>query len=96
MNFRRLGTLLIGGGFILVVAAAAWWWSFYAPLAQDMNVDLSRAVRCLYSTSGACGLVSGVAQLGGKTPYEPMLLWIGLGALAAGFLIRLSSAPPRA
>ncbi len=95
MDFRRLGLLLITGGGVLVVAAVAWWLHFYAPLAQDLNVDLGRALRCLYSTSGACGLVTGVAQLGGKTPYEPMLLWIGLGALAAGILIRFSSVRSR-
>jgi hypothetical protein len=51
---------------------------------------MDRALRCLYSSAGACGFVTGAAQLAGKTPYEPMLLWIGGVALVAGILIRLS------
>lgn len=90
MDVRRFSGLLIALGLILVVGSAAWWWHFYAPLAHEADVSMERAVRCLYSSAGACGFVTGAAQFAGKTPYEPILLWIGGGAFLAGLLIRLS------
>ena len=51
------------------------------------------AVSCLYSSSGICALVSGVATLAGKTPYEPMLFWFGLAGLVLGVLIRFTAKP---
>ena len=48
---------------------------------------------CIYSSSGVCAFVAGVAPLAGKTAYEPMLFWFGLAALVAGVVIRLAAKP---
>jgi hypothetical protein len=51
------------------------------------------ALSCLYSSSGACSLVTGVATIAGRTPYEPMLFWFGLAGLVLGLLIRFTAKP---
>jgi hypothetical protein len=48
---------------------------------------------CLYSSSGICALVTGVATLAGRTAYEPMVFWFGLGGLLLGLLIRFTAKP---
>jgi hypothetical protein len=101
VDFKKLGNALTAIGALTLVIAVAWWMYFYNSLMKDFarltgsrpDAGLSDALSCLYSTSGACGLVSGVATLAGRTPYEPMLFWFGLAAVVLGLLIRFTAKP---
>ncbi len=101
MDFKKLGNALTVIGAIVLVVAVAWWLYFYNSLAQDFarltgskpDAGISDALSCLYSSSGACALVSGVATLAGRTPYEPMVFWFGLAAVVLGLLIRFTAKP---
>ena len=101
MDFKKLGNALTVIGVIVLVAAVAWWLYFYNSLAKDFarltgskpDAGISDALSCLYSSSGACALVSGVATLAGRTPYEPMVFWFGLAAVVLGLLIRFTAKP---
>jgi len=92
MDMKKLGTSLIFLGLVLMVCAVCWWWSFYAPLAHKLNVALGRAASCLYSNGGICSLASSVAQLTGKTPYSPVLGWVGAIFAGLGILMTFSRA----
>ena len=101
MDFKKLGNALTVIGVIVLGAAVAWWLYFYNSLAKDLarltgskpDAGISDALSCLYSSSGACALVSGVATLAGRTPYEPMVFWFGLAAVVLGLLIRFTAKP---
>jgi hypothetical protein len=101
VDFKKLGNALTAIGVIVLVIAVAWWLYFYNSLAKDFarltgskpDAGISDALSCLYSSSGACGLVSGVASLAGRTPYEPMLFWFGIAATVLGLLIRFTAKP---
>jgi hypothetical protein len=101
LDFKKLGNALTVIGALVLVIAIAWWLYFYNSLAKDFarltgskpDAGVSDAFSCLYSSSGACALVSGVAALAGRTPYEPMLFWFGLAAVVLGLLIRFTAKP---
>ena len=102
MDFKKLGTLLIIAGAATLVAACIWWFVFYSSVVREIGRatggegSVSDVVGCLYSSSGICGLVSGVATLAGKTAYEPMLFWFGLAGLILGVVMRYAAKPSRA
>jgi hypothetical protein len=102
MDFKRLGTFLIIGGVVVIVAAFAWWMSFYssilrelarAPGAPTVNNGVFDLFSCFYSSRDVCGFIAGFARLVGRTPYEPMALWVGLAGLIAGLAIRFAAKP---
>ena len=101
VDFKKLGNALTLLGAILLAAAFAWWLYFYNSLAKDFarltgskpDASVFDALNCLYSSSGACALVSGMAALAGRTPYEPMLFWFGLAGLLLGLIIRFTAKP---
>jgi len=102
VDFKRLGTILIVGGGAVIVAAFAWWFAFYSTIVRELsrapNVprgsnSVFDLASCLYSSRDVCGFIAGFARLLGKTPYEPMLLWLGLGALVVGVAMRLAAKP---
>jgi hypothetical protein len=101
VDFKKLGNALTAIGATVLVIAFAWWLYFYNSLARDFarvtgskpDSGVFDALSCLYSSSGACSLVSGVAALAGRTPYEPMLFWFGLAGLLLGLLIRFTAKP---
>jgi hypothetical protein len=101
VDFKKLGNALTVLGALMLVGAIAWWLYFYNSLARDFarvtgskpDASVFDALSCLYSSSGACALVSGVAALAGRTPYEPMLFWFGLAGLLLGLLIRFTARP---
>ncbi len=102
MDFKRLGTILIIGGGAVVVAAFAWWLAFYSTIVHELSrapgaprggTSVFDLVGCLYSSRDVCGFIAGFARLIGRTPYEPMLLWLGLGVLIVGVAIRLAAKP---
>jgi hypothetical protein len=102
VDFKRLGTILIIGGVAVIVAAVAWWFAFYsaimselsrAPNAPPGGNSVFNVISCLYSSQDVCGFIAGFARLLGRTPYEPMLLWLGLGGLVVGVVVRLAARP---
>ena len=102
MDFKRLGGILIMGGLAVVAAAFAWWLSFYssilgelsrAPAAPPSGNSVFDLFSCFYSSRDVCGFIAGFARLVGRTPYEPMLLWLGLAGLVVGVAIRLAAKP---
>lgn len=102
MDFRKLGNILAVIGAAALVGAVAWWFVFYsnvvselqnAPGGREAGAGIRDVWRCLYSSDGLCALISGGANLFGKTPYEPMLFWIGLVGLVVGVVVRLAAKP---
>ena len=105
MDFRRLGNILAIAGAVVLVAAIGWWFVFYsgvvgelrkAPGGIETGAGLGDMWRCLYSSDGLCALISGGANLMGKTPYEPMLFWAGLAGLVVGVIVRVAAKPSNA
>lgn len=90
MDVRRLTRILLGIGGVTTMVAVTWWAYFYGQITKDVGGHLGNAISCLYSSGGACGFVSGFAQLGGVVPYNPLVFWIGIALFAAGVILRLS------
>lgn len=90
MDARKLTKILITLGGLTVVGAVVWWYYFYTHLARPLRSDLTDVIPCIYSSGGSCGLVSGLASFGGSTPYEPMVLWVGVAVLGIGLAFKLA------
>ena len=102
MDFRKLGNLLVVGGAAVVAAAILWWLFFYSAIMRELaqapgappgGNSVFDALSCLYSNRDVCGFIAGFARLLGRTPYEPMVLWVGLAGLILGVLIRVTAKP---
>jgi hypothetical protein len=101
LDFKRLGNILTVAGAVVLAGACAGWFSIYSSVVREIgkatgggsDATVFDALSCLYSSSGICALVSGVAALAGRTAYEPMVFWFGLGALLLGILIRFTAKP---
>ena len=101
MDFKKLGNILTAAGAVALIGAGFWWFAFYTSVVRDIgrltgggtDASLSDALTCLYSSGGICALVAGASSLTGKTPYEPMVFWLGLAGLLLGLLIRLAAKP---
>lgn len=102
MDFRKLGNILAIIGAAVLVGALVWWFVFYssvvrelhnAPGGREAGASVRDMWRCLYSSDGLCALISGGANLLGKTPYEPMIFWAGVAALVVGVVVRLAAKP---
>ena len=90
MNSKKLANNLLILGIVLLIAAVCWWVSFYGPIAHKLGTSLMRADSCLYSNGGMCGVATGIAQLAGETPYNPIVCWIGAAFTAVGAVLRMS------
>lgn len=102
MDFRKLGNILAAVGAVTLAGALVWWFVFYsnvvaelhkAPGGREASASVRDMWRCLYSSDGLCALISGGANLFGKTPYEPMVFWAGAVTLVAGVIIRMAAKP---
>ena len=102
MDFKRLATFLIVGGITVIAAAFAWWMTFYssilrelarAPGAPASGNSVFDLFSCFYSSKDVCGFIAGFARVVGRTPYEPMVAWLGLAALVAGLALRVAAKP---
>ena len=102
MDFKRLGTFLIIGGVAVVAAAFAWWMTFYSSILRNWHGRRARrraATACstCSAASTAAGTCAGsslaLRAMVGRTPYEPMVLWLGLAGLVAGAAIRFAAKP---
>jgi hypothetical protein len=88
LDLNRLSKLGCSIGGIAVVISVVWWAKFYGSLASELDAELMSAFSCLYSTDGICGLAQGLAQIGGVTPYTPLLFWIGIVLLVGGATVQ--------
>jgi hypothetical protein len=102
MNLRRIGNILTIAGVAVTVAAFAWWLAFYSTIMRELSRapnappggnSVFDAISCLYSSKDVCGFIAGFARMLGKTPYEPMLLWLGLAGLVIGVVLRFAARP---
>ena len=94
MDVKKLAHTLVFVGLVAIMLSFFWWASFYGPIMKDLGGDLSSASSCIYSSSGGCSIASGVAQMVGKTPYNPILFWVGIVCLSVGVLVRITLKPP--
>lgn len=94
MDLQKLTKVLLVGGGVMTCVAVAWWAYFYNQAIQGLTGgrgSLTDAFSCLYSSGGPCGFVSGLAQFGGVTPYNPAAFWVGTVLLGVGLVLRLSA-----
>lgn len=92
----RLGQLLMQIGFVGIGVSFCWWLIFYLRVNQFMGgsaSDMKHALRCLFSNSGPCGFIQGVANAAGQFGYEPMLLWLSGIVALGGLILRNASRP---
>jgi GYF domain 2 len=87
-TMRLLGGLAIAGAFV-------WWLVFYTSVSNALGGSnpppISGSFKCLFFTSGECAMISAVAQLAGYTPYQPIVFWLGAGALLFATVYKLFS-----
>ena len=91
MDTRKLASVLFFAGIMLLGVAVLWWGIYYGKITDGA---LSRAVSCLYSSAGLCGVAAGIGQIADTLPYTPILFWIGAASVAAGVLINVSDKNP--
>jgi hypothetical protein len=90
----KLGHLLMKIGWAGVFGSVLWWLVFYMRVNQFMGgtaSDMKHAVRCLFSSSGPCGFIQGIANAAGAFAYEPIALWISGAILLTGLILRGAS-----
>ena len=90
MDIKKLTTTLLMLGGLITVGALLWWLYFYSQVVKELGCDFGQAVPCLYSSGGGCGFVSGLAQLGGATPYNPIVFWVGIVLFGVGIILKFS------
>jgi hypothetical protein len=89
---KLLSLGLVGVG-LATIAGAVWWWvDYYRPIVRQTGHTLGDAFPCLFRSSGSCGLVSGISQLLGESPYTPEPFWIGVGLVALGLIAAIAGA----
>jgi hypothetical protein len=93
MSARRFGWAMVVLGIVVTLGAIAWWASFYGDVIKQLGGrgSLRDLVHCLYSSSGDCGVVTGVTQIFGGTPYTPTIFYAGIAALVIGAVVRFSA-----
>ena len=91
MDMRKLGNILFFGGLLMLIVALIWWWNFYGSAARQDGGKASDVLSCLYSSGGLCGLAKGLAQLVGKTAYEPLVFQIGAVAAVIGGVLKATT-----
>jgi len=90
----KLGQLLVQAGTAGIMLSVVWWLVFYMRVNEFMGgkaSDMRHALRCLFSSSGPCGFIQGIANAGGAFAYEPLALWISVGVFLGGLMLRNAS-----
>ena len=85
---NTLGYMLMVGGAMLTVAAMVWWGYVYI---NGMEAKVSEAIGCLFVSSGECAVANGLVELGGHTPYNPVVFWVGLVVLVIGTIMHTNN-----
>lgn len=93
MDKEKLADILFIGGLFVLCIAVLWWGNFYGEIMRGLGGKVSDAFSCLYTSGGACRFASGVAQFVGKTPYNPLVFWIGTVSTCVGGLMKATSKP---
>ena len=88
MDFKKLANILMIGGTSLIAIALLWWGRYYGPIS---NGHLKSALKCIYSTSGMCGVVDYIGGFATEFPYNPTLFWVGVVCLLFGFMLGMST-----
>jgi hypothetical protein len=93
MDFRKLASILSGLGALGVVVALGWWYVFYSDLVGKSRGlgSMSDALKCLYSDAGGCGMVQGLTNIAGRTPYSPTVFWVSVVVLAVGVVLKFAA-----
>jgi hypothetical protein len=95
MDAAKLGRTLVGLGVAGLIGSVLWWFIFFSNVNSAMGGrarDLGQAVQCLWSSSGPCGMITGLAGAAGHLAYQPAFFWISVVALVAGLVVNNSSA----
>lgn len=90
MEVKKLSQILIVIGGIITGIALIWWAAFYGEVAQEFGGNLGDALKCLFSSGGECAFVTGIAQMVGSTPYNPVVFWVGIVILGVGLILLFS------
>ena len=85
---QRLVRLYILLGSVLCLAAVAWWAVLFSVVGKQMNTPLAETWSCLVAVSAYCNTFRGLIWLRGITPYEPLLLWLGLAIVGITLSLR--------
>lgn len=97
MDSSKIGGILLTGGIIGVGLSVFWWLVFYAQVAEAFGDRRSGPpLQCLFSNSGPCGFITGIANARGALAYNPMLLWLSAAVAIAGVVVKATAvnAPP--
>ncbi|MBT4290782.1 MAG: hypothetical protein HOD92_25930 [Deltaproteobacteria bacterium] len=76
MKISKIASL---AGIVLLVGAFIWW-------QQTFGLDFDY-IKCLAVSDGACRL-SGIGKMFGGAGYNPVIFWIGLICLVAGYVLK--------
>ena len=89
MDQKQLSKILCGAGAVGLGIAFFWWLVFFSEVQRvaDSSFDWGHAMECLFSSSGACGFISGLANASGYWSYPPIILWLSAASLVAGLVI---------
>lgn len=92
MDIEKLKSILIKLGGAILAVAVVWWFVFYSEVVNELGrgKGWDEAFVCLYSSSGECAFISGLAKFGGATPYEPIVFWVGVIILGIGLLLKFT------
>lgn len=92
MDIEKLKKILIGLGGAVLFVAVVWWFAFYSVVVNELGrgKGWDEALVCLYSSSGGCAFISGLAKFGGATPYEPIVFWVGVIILGIGLFLKFT------
>jgi len=90
MDVKKLSQILLAVGGIITGIALIWWVVFYGEVIQELGGNYGDALPCLFSSGGECAFVVGMAQLAGATPYNPIVLWVGVVIFGVGLILHFS------
>jgi len=90
MEIKKLTQILLGLGGVITAGSIIWWASFYGQVVNEVGGNLGDFFQCLYTSSGPCGFLVGIAQLAGATTYNPTLFWIGVIMFGVGIILKFS------
>jgi TRAP-type mannitol/chloroaromatic compound transport system permease small subunit len=97
MKSERLALVLLAAGVALIIGAI--FWSLYAyglvgQLVISKGVRANGIAPCLVWTSEYCSVIADAHREKGTTAYSPLMLWAGVVAVIASFVINFRSYSP--
>ena len=70
-------------GNTIVGIAMIWWYVVFSKVESITKMNSGKLLVCGIYTTKLCGRIDGSAELMGHTAYNPILLWVGFGLIAA-------------